>query len=151
MSLSRRWKLAIVIAAVAVAAYPAWYLASPLFIVTTGEEDLPTGFSAVARGTFRDGEPGHPASGNVTVLTDGSSFVVRFENFSVVNGPNLHVWLTHAAGASEEYADLGPLQVTRGSSNYEVPEGIDPRDYSHVIVWCVPFNVLFGYAEFTFG
>lgn len=151
MALSRRWKLVLVVAAVALAAYPVWYLASPLFLVTTGEEASPTGFSAIASGTFHDGAPGHPASGEVTVLTDGARYVVRFEAFSVLNGPDLAVWLTHEAGASEEYADLGALQVTRGSSNYDVPAGVDPRDYSHVIVWCVPFNVLFGYAELSFG
>ncbi len=147
MRLSRRVKLIIAVVVAALLAVPAWYLASPLFIVRVGEEERQEGFSTVlATGAFMDGEPGHHGSGQAYVLTDGTSYVLRFEEFSVTNGPGLHVYLAEGADVAAGDLDLGRLKATEGSSNYDIPGGVDPLEYGYVVIWCVPFSVLFGYA-----
>lgn len=147
-----RVKLLIVIAVVAVLAVPGWYLISPLFFASVGTEDAPEGFSSViATGTFQDGEPGHVSSGMARLLHDGSVHVLRFENFTVTNGPGLRVYLTNGPRVAGGDLDLGPLKSSHGSSNYPIPQGMDPRSYGYVVIWCVPFSVTFGYAALTFS
>lgn len=92
------------------------------------------------------GTLGHPADGTARLLetTDGS--IVRYENLSTINGPNLHVYLAKDLKANE-FIDLGPIKGTRGNINYSIPDGIDIEEYPYVMHWCVPFGVLFNYAE----
>ncbi len=151
MKLSRRTKLIVVAAAVLVVAPATSYLASPLFIVSRGEEAPPAGFSTVvATGTFVDGEPGHHAEGQVTLLSDGSSYVVRLADFSVTNGPDIDVFLSKGSRVGAGDVNLGSVKATEGSSNYAVPAGANPRDFAYVVIWCVPFSVQFGYAALSF-
>lgn len=89
---------------------------------------------------------GHPASGIVKVLPTTSGTIVRYEDLETLNGPNLHIYLTKDLDA-EEYVDLGPIKGTRGNINYEVPDDVDISEYRYVMHWCVPFGVLFNYAE----
>ena len=89
---------------------------------------------------------GHPASGQVRVLETGESTIIRYEDFSTINGPNLHVYLANDLEA-QDFVDLGPIRGTEGNINYEVPADIDVSDYQYVMYWCVPFGVLFNYAE----
>jgi len=134
-----------------VLAIPAWWLASPLFIVTRGNEAPPAdAMTVLATGRFVDGEPGHHNSGDAILLTDGSRYVLRFENFSVTNGPDIHVFLAKGPRYAAGDLDLGSVKVTQGSSNYDVPPGVDARTFAYVIIWCVPFSVQFGYATLTF-
>jgi hypothetical protein len=71
---------------------------------------------------------------------------VRFENFKTINGPNVHVYLAKDT-SGEEFIDLGAIRGTEGNINYTVPEGVDLSEYPIVMHWCVPFSVLFNYAE----
>lgn len=147
-----RIKLLLGIAVVAVVAIPVWYLASPLFFATHGDEDAPAGFSTViATGTFMDGDPGHVSSGEARLLYDGSGYVLRFESFFVTNGPGLAVYLANGPRVAAGDLDLGPLKASQGSSNYPLPTGVDPQSYRYVIIWCVPFSIPFGFAELTFA
>ncbi|MFQ5553062.1 MAG: DM13 domain-containing protein [Thermoplasmata archaeon] len=147
-----RIKLLLVLAIVAVLAVPVWILASPLFLATQGNEETPTGFSSViATGAFVDGEPGHTSSGEARLLHDGSGYVLRFENFSVTNGPGLYVYLAKGPRVADGDPELGPLKASQGFSNYAIPEGVDPRTYGYVVIWCKPFLVQFGYAALAFA
>lgn len=150
--LAPRIKLLLVLAVVAVLAVPAWYLASPLFFATHGAEEAPAGFTRIiATGAFVDGEPGHFGSGTAVLLHDGLQYVLRFENFSVTNGPGLYVYLAKGPRVAQGDLDLGPLKASQGFSNYPLPAGADPRSYDHVVIWCVPFSVQFAYASLTFA
>ncbi len=95
------------------------------------------------------GTSGHPASGTVRVLHTTSGAVIRYENFSTINGPNLNVYLSADLRAND-YIDLGPIKGTQGNINYEIPEGTDLDKYRYVMYWCVPFRVLFNYADIGF-
>ena len=92
------------------------------------------------------GTAGHPASGIVRVIQTTSGQIIRYENFETINGPDLHVYLAKDFDA-HEYIDLGPIKGTSGSINYEVPAGTNLSEYRYVMYWCVPFGVLFNYAE----
>lgn len=92
------------------------------------------------------GTIGHPASGSVRIIDAAEGPVVRFENLDTINGPNIHVYLAKDLEA-EDFVDLGPLKATNGNINYPVPEGVDVSKYRYVMHWCVPFGVLFNYAE----
>lgn len=134
-----------------IVAIPTWWLASPLFIVVHGNEAPPEGYeNVVAQGMFVDGEPGHHNSGRAILLSKGMSFVLRLENFSVTNGPDIHVFLAKGPRVGAADVDLGGVKVTEGSANYRVPASVDPRAFQYVVIWCVPFSVQFGYAELTF-
>ena len=67
-------------------------------------------------------------------------------SFETDNGPRLHIYLSAGLG-DDDFIDLGPIRATKGNANYEVPAGVDIEKYRNVLVWCVPFGVLFSYAE----
>lgn len=92
------------------------------------------------------GTVAHPAGGYVKVLKTDSGDVIRYEEFSTINGPNLHVYLAKDLRANE-YVDLGEIKGTKGNINYSVPAGVKVEEYKYVMYWCVPFSVLFNYAE----
>ena len=89
---------------------------------------------------------GHPASGTVRVIDTAEGQIIRYEDFKTINGPRLHVYLAKDLGA-DEFIDLGPIRGTEGNINYTVPEGTDLNEYKYVMYWCVPFGVLFNYAD----
>jgi len=90
--------------------------------------------------------PLHPASGEVRIVESDGQTIVRFENFKTINGPNVHIYLAKDLDA-KEFIDLGRLRGTEGNVNYVVPNDIDVSEYTYVMHWCVPFGVLFNYAE----
>lgn len=131
----------------AAAAKPAVEMEEPMPV-----EDMET-MQILAQGEFYD-LGGHPGMGTATVyeLADGSR-VLRFENFEVINGPQLHVWLVppdpvpDAVGREiPGYFDAGALKGNIGDQNYELPADLDLEEYGSVVIWCVPFRVPFNAA-----
>lgn len=124
------------------------------------EEPMPEGdmdtMTILAQGEFYD-LGGHPGMGSATIyeLADGSR-VLRFENFEVINGPQLHVWLVppdpvpDAVGREiPGYFDAGPLKGNIGDQNYDIPADLDLDDFGSVVIWCVPFRVPFNAAPLS--
>ena len=102
----------------------------------------------LAQGDWRDGEPGHNGKGTAKIIrTEDGKLVLRVEEFSVTNGPDLFVVLSPSA---EGYADgslnLGDLKATDGAFNYEIPDGADLSLYKSVVVWCKSFDITFAVA-----
>lgn len=117
-----------------------------------GGSDSSSGAPGVlAQGEFRDGEPGHNGEGVAKIIraADGS-LVLRFEDFSVTNGPDLFVILLDNAdgdyGAANERLDLGGLRATDGNINYDIPAGTDISKYRSALIWCRAFSVTFAFA-----
>lgn len=106
--------------------------------------EVPAGPTLEAQGVFKP--RAHEVEG-VALLIDGEKGkTLRFEDFETINGPNLHIYL--ASDLSDtDFVDLGPIKATKGNVNYEIPENVDTDIYNKVLVWCVPFKVLFSYAE----
>lgn len=140
----------------------AYYLISPLWRVveldetsplemttnepgTEVEERMPADSAVLARAAFMPAD--HEVSGEAILIEVDGKKVLRFENFDTINGPNLHIYLSSSLG-EEDYVDLGPIKATKGNVNYELPDDIDLETYNNVLVWCVPFKVLFSYASF---
>ena len=123
------------------------------------EEPMPedggeaTGALALSEGRFRDADDFHMGSGTATVyeLDDGSR-VLRLEDFEVTNGPDLHVLLVPNGDPQSRddvvgYFDLGSLKGNIGDQNYEIPADLDLSQFGSVVIYCVPFHVLFSVAS----
>jgi hypothetical protein len=107
----------------------------------------------IGQGEFNQIDIIHGGSGSATLyeLPDGSR-VLRFEDFRVTNGPELHVILTRnenplmAEDVGTDYIDLGPLKGNVGNQNYNVPAEVDFSQYQAVVIYCLPFQVVFSVA-----
>ena len=115
---------------------------------TAMTEPMPTTKPVVSQLSQVMGTIGHPAEGTVRVIETADGPVIRYENFKTINGPQLHLYLAKDLAATE-YIDLGPIRGTEGNINYTVPEGVDLTEYRYVMYWCVPFGVLFNYADLS--
>jgi hypothetical protein len=108
------------------------------------------------QGQFKDADSFHKGAGTATIyqLPDGSH-VLRFENFETTNGPDLHVLLSkHPAPASQDevmdgYIDLGSLKGNIGNQNYDIPAGTDISEYKSIVIYCMPFHVVFSTATLS--
>ena len=99
-------------------------------------------------GEFEGTDDFHFARGKALLIeTAPDVYVLRFEEFSVRNGPDLFVYLSPSAeGNADGFIDLGSLKATDGAFNYDVPAGTDVSQYKSAIVWCKAFSVLFAVA-----
>ncbi|MFI7060735.1 DM13 domain-containing protein [Kribbella sp. NPDC050124] len=100
----------------------------------------------------------HETKGTVAVLrlADGSR-VLRLENLSTSDGPDLKVWLSDARTVpgrdgwhvfdDDNYLSIGRLKGNHGNQNYVIPKDADLGDFRSVAIWCDRFNVSFGAAE----
>ena len=110
------------------------------------------GWTAVLQGQFSGADEFHMGAGSAVVYQQGEQQVLRFEDFSVTNGPDLHVILSKnpspadQSGIGTDYLDLGALKGNLGSQNYEIPAGTDLSEYHSVVIYCVPFHVVFAMA-----
>jgi hypothetical protein len=109
--------------------------------------------SVQATGPFNGADDFHFGEGTASVIeTAPGRFTLRFEAFSVRNGPDLYVYLSpdrdgYAAGALE----LGALKATDGAFSYELPAGTDPLTFESAVIWCKQFAVLFAVAPLSVG
>lgn len=163
--MSRKWlALAGALLAILIAVPLGWYLLSPLVISRTVNEELP----AVSTGGNGAGVPGaaaavrsgqfhavvHEGAGRATIVrqSDGT-FSLQLEDFSVLNGPDLYVYLsalpdstTSAPVLSNEYLSVARLKGDKGNQSYTLPAGFDPAHFNSVVIWCQQFRVNFATA-----
>ncbi len=92
----------------------------------------------------------HFAEGRALIIeTEPDRYILRVEDFSVRNGPDLFVYLSPSPdGYAEGGLNLGELKATDGAFNYEIPEGTDLSAYRSAVVWFEQFAVLFATATF---
>ena len=137
---------------------------SPKIVTGIHAEPTATAVSAVAveppittpmilgQGPFVDGDKYHKGSGLATLysLADGSH-LLRVDDLTTTSGPDLHVLLSPNIAPTDhaslgDYLDLGDLKGNIGDQNYEVAAGIDPTQYKSVVIYCLPFKVIFAIA-----
>jgi Electron transfer DM13 len=102
-----------------------------------------------ARGMFKGADEFHFGRGDALIIrTEAGANVLRVENFSVRNGPDLFVYLSRDESGKrvEESLNLGKLKATDGAFNYEIPVGLDLTGVKSVVVWCRQFAVQFAVA-----
>ncbi len=109
---------------------------------------------ALASGSFRDADSFHQGSGTATIylLPDGSH-LLRLEDFEVTNGPDLRVLLAQPGDPMSRdelqgggYTHLAKLKGNIGNQNYEIPADINLDEQNSVIIYCMPFHVIFSVA-----
>lgn len=109
---------------------------------------------ALTAGMFISGStPGHHVDGKATIYRlEGEQPLLRLEDFSATNGPDLFVVLSSSANPDQDgvkkntYLQLEALKGNIGNQNYELPSDVDLSQYKSVVIWCRTFNVVFGYA-----
>jgi Electron transfer DM13 len=106
------------------------------------QETLPTG-TKISMGSFTSNA--HATSGTVKVVDVSGQKYLVFENFSTDNGPSLRVWLSKNTGITD-YINLGNLKAASGNFSYPLASTHNTGIYTHVLIWCEPFGVLFGHA-----
>lgn len=119
-------------------------------------DDMPEEPVILKAGSFITIDPVHGAEGSATVyeLPEGNQ-VLRFENFESTNGPDLHVFLsketptTTFAGLGEDSIDLGALKGNVGNQNYDIPADVNLEEYQSIVIYCVPFGVVFSSAALS--
>jgi len=101
-----------------------------------------------SQGEFHGADDFHFGQGKALLIeTAPDAYTLRFEEFSVRNGPDLFVYLsTDPNGYSGDALLLGELKGTDGAFNYDVPTGTDISQYKSTVVWCKAFSVLFATA-----
>lgn len=165
----------LVIALLAFGLPTGWYLGSPLFIRTSLVEPAPSNapsrapslaipsafpsaptltappLAAERTGMFTGADEFHFGRGTAQLIeTEPGTWTVRFEGFSVRNGPDLYVYLSpDPAGYADGVVELGPLKATEGDYNMAVPPGTDPRNLRSVVIWCKQFAVQFAVAPLS--
>ena len=119
----------------------------------TAEDDAPAGEGAtggaqvVASGEWAGADSFHNGRGQALVIeTAPGEFILRVENFSVRNGPDLFVYLSPSPDSVAGAVNLGELKATDGAFNYEIPPGTDVSELTNALVWCRQFAVLFATA-----
>ena len=111
--------------------------------IMVAEEAVPVS-SVLSQGNFFPFA--HGVEGKALLIENDDKKILRFEDFETLNGPNLHIYLS-ASKDDTDFVDLGEIKATKGNVNYELDPNIDTEKYNTVLVWCVPFKVLFSYAE----
>lgn len=129
---------------------------SPDIVIPTEQQGMPamTNPTVIAGGNFTVIDALHTATGSVTIyqLPDNSR-VLRLDNFSVTNGPDLHVYLVRnpkprkPEEVGNDYIDLGALKGNVGNQNFPVPTETDLSVYQGIIIYSVPFSVIFSSAQ----
>lgn len=128
------------------------------FIKTEVDEDFPiadnstpaTQPQTLAVGSFREVDFVHKGSGEAKLVEVNNKTVLRLEDFTVTNGPDLYVYLSDSQNPTNNiqdlgnYVDLGLLKATSGNQNYDVPSGFE--EHRTAIIWCKKFGVLFSFA-----
>ena len=99
-------------------------------------------------GTFTGADDFHFGSGTATLIeTAPGAWTVRFEGFSVRNGPDLFVYVSpDPAGYDAAALELGRLKATDGNFNMDLPAGLSPTGAASVVIWCKQFSVQFAVA-----
>jgi len=113
--------------------------------------ELADGPELLSRGDFEGADGFHFAEGQALIVeTAPDEFLLRFEEFSIRNGPDLFVYLSSDPNApSDDAVKLGVLKATDGAFNYEIPAGTDVSTLRYAMVWCDRFGVLFATASLT--
>lgn len=84
---------------------------------------------------------------------NGQKILIFADDFTTEDGPDLHVYLSGAQNPQSSAdihaqgdVDLGALQNITGAQEYVIPADLD-FDPASVVVYCVPFKVVFGFAN----
>lgn len=119
------------------------------------EEPEPAGPVLVTEGEFISHE--HETTGTARIVRhpDGSH-QLELVDLATSNGPDLRVWITDQPVIEGtdgwhvfddgEWVELDRLKGNQGNQVYDIPDSVDPADFTSVSIWCKRFSVSFGAA-----
>lgn len=93
----------------------------------------------------------HNLAGKAILLTnDAGKRVVRLEDFTMTSGPDVYVFVSK----SNNYSQANVIEVAKLTSgytdsniNFDFDSSGFTSDYKFVLVYCIQYNSLFGFAE----
>jgi hypothetical protein len=110
----------------------------------------------VATGSFIHANPSDPVHWGKGKVSLYQRAVFLELDFEVGPGPAYHVYLVPKASIRTSsdikdvmYVDLGRLRSFKGSQRYQIPDGVNLKNYPSVIIWCERFGVLISPADLT--
>jgi hypothetical protein len=111
--------------------------------------DPPSDTIATSMGTFASFA--HSLSGEAVIYTvTGNKRILRLENFTMNQGPDVYVFLSK----TNNYSAANTIAVASLKENYSntnltvnVDDMVDLNVHKFVLVYCVQYSSLFGYAE----
>ena len=111
----------------------------------TLDEMITTGGKLELNGNFT-GYGSQKVSGQAKIYIVDKDYMLKLENFSTSNGPDLKVYLSTAASPSD-YISLGDLKSTNGNQVYQIAGSPDFSVHRFVLIHCERYNHLYGSAE----
>lgn len=101
-------------------------------------------------GTFVRGVP-HEIRGDVLMeLQSDNTLLLSFsEDFIADSGPYVDVYLSNTDFVDENSMLIENLKSYSGAQEYNLPLGIEIREYAYVVVHCTEYNVIWGYAAMS--
>ena len=121
---------------------------APESTATVTATATPVATPLVRSGSFAGADDFHFGRGRATLTetADGVA-LLRFDDFSVRNGPDLYVYLSpDPSGYADGAVELGRLRATDGAFNTPIPPGVDVGKARSVVIWCRQFAVPFAVA-----
>lgn len=115
---------------------------------------LPQISNVITASNFVGVAENYPTKGGVSLVEERGRKYLQFdETFSTNQNLDLTVLLYRNDGVStkiklKEYVKLSPLKSFNGKQRYLIPEDIDVKKYTSVVLWCEKLNLPFGYATF---
>jgi len=92
------------------------------------------------------GKKGHNSAGTATLkLNDqGVLEIVFSDDFFVTNGPGLEIFLSDTEVPTAASKNVGDWKKIQGAQTYVVPGNVAIEQYDLVVIYCVPYKVLFA-------
>lgn len=90
---------------------------------------------------------GHEARGNARIVEEsGGSFVLVIDDYHVAPGLDPHIFLSLRVDdmLDDTAVDLGRVPTDVDRYRQILPSGIDLGAIRSIVVYCVPYRVLFG-------
>ena len=131
-------------------------LFAPDLLRGSEEASVPSEVTAriFAAGNIRGADDLRRAQGRAQWLDAGRIQILRLTNFEVTPGPDVRVLLSRADRVADgdqirlaQVLDAGALQGFTGDQTIVLPEGLNPDDFSAVLLWDAEFRQLYAVAE----
>lgn len=109
-----------------------------------------TVMSSTRNGSLQ-GNSSYTVIGNFNLTDVGNHLELTFEdNFRASNGPGLFVYLSNSSSNVTGGVEAGQLMSNSGGQTYVISkDDAQLNTYSHVIIYCKPFGVIFGFGAFN--
>lgn len=112
------------------------------------DPDVESGdLNLLKRGTLTSYE--HNLQGAVALYEDSLEMkVIRLEEFFMTEGPDVRVYISKSNNYSNANTiEIGKLKESYSNQRITIPVANYPEEYKFVLVYCLEFHSLFGYAE----